>query len=66
VFSPAGACPPTFTFGGVLIAPIGGGRPIFCSIALFALKDCVVWKEALGLDAELVIDMSAGIPKEKG
>lgn len=66
MFSPAGAGPPTLTLGGVLSAPIGGGRPIFCNNALFALKDCAVWKDAFGLGAELVIDMSAGIPKEKG
>lgn len=65
VFSPGWAGP--FIFGGVSVkALIGGGKPMFCKIALFAVKFCDVWNEELGFEAVVEIDMSAGVPKENG
>lgn len=65
VFKPGVASP--FGFGGVLLAaPIGGGRPIFFNNASFTLADCAVWNDAFEFGTAFVIDMSAGVPNEKG
>lgn len=47
-------------------ALIGGGKPMFCMMALFAVKFCAVWNEELGFGAVVEIDMSAGVPNENG
>lgn len=47
-------------------ALMGGGKPMFCMIALFAVRFVAVWKEELGFEAVVEIDMSAGVPKENG